>query len=130
MRISDWSSDVCSSDLGNPPSRASAAQGPAGHHVARAGRIPTPDAGEHAMNASKGNVREPQRIPAQRKLCAALIIALVACDTPAWAQSDEAPPAYSIPAGNLDDGLEPPAATPKENLIYHAELGEHRKREW
>src|SRR3546814_13563869 len=74
------------------------------------------------MNASKGNVREPQRIPAQRKLCAALIIAMVACATPAWAQSDDAPQAYSISAGNLDDALDPLAAQSKVQIIYPAEL--------
>src|SRR3546814_2362117 len=74
------------------------------------------------MNASKGNVREPQRIPAQRKLCAALIIAMVACATPAWAQSDDAPQAYSISAGNLADALDQLAAQSKVQIIYPAEL--------
>src|SRR3546814_13001062 len=74
------------------------------------------------MNASKGNVREPQRIPAQRKLCAAPIIAMVACATPAWAQSDDAPQAYSISAGNLADALGQLAAQSKVQLIYPAEL--------
>src|SRR3546814_16970707 len=104
--------------VGNPPSRASAAQVPAGHHVARAGRIPTPDAGEHAMNASKGNVREPQRIPAQRKLCAALFIAMVACATPALAQSDHAPPPYSISAVHLAAALDLLSAHHRHSFLF------------
>src|SRR3546814_5930220 len=74
------------------------------------------------MNASKGNVREPQRTPAQLKRCAPLIIAMVAGATPAWAQSYDAPQAYSISAGNLADELDQLAAQSKVQIIYPAEL--------
>src|SRR3546814_18318313 len=47
---------------------------------------------------------------------------MVACATPAWAQSDDAPQAYSISAGNLADALDQLAAQSKVQIIYPAEL--------
>ena len=74
------------------------------------------------MRASKGNVRGPHRIPVRQKLCTALMLAMVACATPAWAQSSDAPQAYSISAGNLADALDQLSAQAKMQIIYPAEL--------
>src|SRR3546814_8021586 len=47
---------------------------------------------------------------------------MLSCATPAWAQSDEAPQAYSMSAGNLADALDQLAAQSKVQIIYPAEL--------
>ena len=74
------------------------------------------------MNASKGNVRRQHRSPMRQKLCTALMLAMVACTVPAWAQSSDAPQAYSISAGSLADALDQLAAQSKVQIIYPAEL--------
>lgn len=74
------------------------------------------------MKALKGNVRTTHRFPTRQKLCVALVLAMAACASPAWAQRSDAPQAYSISSGNLADALDQLSAQSKVQIIYPADL--------
>src|SRR3546814_10179293 len=71
MRISDWSSDVCSSDLGRPALQRGCGQRAcpmAGHHRDRKGLEQEERAGELALEAAALQVRHHQRPLAHARL--------------------------------------------------------------
>jgi outer membrane receptor protein involved in Fe transport len=58
----------------------------------------------------------------RRTLCRALLLALVTCTAPAWAQRNDAPQAYAISAGDLANALDQLASQSKVQIIYPSEL--------
>jgi outer membrane receptor protein involved in Fe transport len=57
-----------------------------------------------------------------RMLCSALLLALVTCAAPAWAQRNDAPQAYAISAGDLANALDQLASQSKVQIIYPSDL--------
>src|SRR3546814_18547244 len=74
------------------------------------------------MKASEGNHRRSHPVPMRHRLCTALVVAMVVCAGPAWAQRNDAPQGYSISAGSLADALDQLAAQSKVQIIYPADL--------
>src|SRR3546814_13485027 len=74
------------------------------------------------MKASEGNHRRSHPVPMRHRLCTALVVAMVVCAGPAWAQRNDAPQGYSISAGSLADALDQLAAPSKVQIIYPADL--------
>jgi outer membrane receptor protein involved in Fe transport len=74
------------------------------------------------MKARKGHVGEKHPAPMHRLLCSALLLALVTCAAPAWAQRNDAPQAYSISAGDLANALDQLASQSKVQIIYPSDL--------
>src|SRR3546814_17607211 len=74
------------------------------------------------MKASEGNHRRSHPVPMRHRLCTALVVAMVVCAGPAWAQRNDAPQGYSISAGSLADALDQLAAQSKVQTIYPADL--------
>src|SRR6185312_10246936 len=74
------------------------------------------------MKASKGNVGGQRSAQRCRTLCGALLLALVTCTAPAWAQRNDAPQVYAISAGDLANALDQLASQSKVQIIYPSEL--------
>ncbi|HZX70897.1 MAG TPA: secretin and TonB N-terminal domain-containing protein, partial [Rhodanobacter sp.] len=74
------------------------------------------------MKASKGNVHGQRSAPMRRTLCSVLLLALVTCTAPAWAQRNDALQAYAISAGDLANALDQLASQSKVQIIYPSEL--------
>ncbi len=74
------------------------------------------------MKKRAGNVRRQRPAPMRQKLCSALLLAMVTCTAPAWAQRNDAPQDYSISAGDLAGALDQLASQSKVQIIYPAEL--------
>jgi len=74
------------------------------------------------MKASKGNIGGQRSAPMCRTLCGALLLALVTCTAPAWAQRNDAPQVYAISAGDLANALDQLASQSKVQIIYPSEL--------
>jgi len=74
------------------------------------------------MKASKGNVGGQRSAQRCRTLCGALLLALVTCTAPAWAQRNDAPQVYVISAGDLANALDQLASQSKVQIIYPSEL--------
>src|SRR3546814_4343953 len=74
------------------------------------------------MKSSKSSRRRLHPVPTRHRLCTALVVAMIVCAGPAWAQRNEAPQSYSISAGSLADALDQLAAQSKVQIIYPADL--------
>ncbi|TAM61622.1 MAG: TonB-dependent receptor [Rhodanobacter sp.] len=74
------------------------------------------------MKAWKGTVGGQRSAPMRHTLCSALLLALVTCTAPAWAQRNDAPQVYAISAGDLANALDQLASQSKVQIIYPSEL--------
>src|SRR5574337_549569 len=74
------------------------------------------------MKVREGNLCGQRPAPMRRTLCGALLLALVICTAPAWAQRNDAPQVYAISAGDLANALDQLASQSKVQIIYPSEL--------
>src|SRR5574337_1192530 len=74
------------------------------------------------MKVREGNLCGQRPAPMRRTLCGALLLALVICTAPAWAQRNDAPQVYAISAGDLANALDQLASRSKVQIIYPSEL--------
>ena len=74
------------------------------------------------MKAREGNVCGQRLASMRHTLCSALLLALMAGATPAWAQRNDAPQVYAISAGDLANALDQLASQSKVQIIYPSEL--------
>src|SRR6185312_12817312 len=74
------------------------------------------------MKAREGNVCGQRLASMRHTLCSALLLALMAGTTPAWAQRNDTPQVYAISAGDLANALDQLASQSKVQIIYPSEL--------